>query len=143
MNPATPDLRDLALRLLADGADTGGAVRFATAEQFCGRLSTVLSKLAGPAGSRTLLSRALVLAGQEAQCLTLVQLRSDGQLHGFEERISEKEQAEWNDASIVLVAQLLGLLHAFIGQRLTLQLVEEAWPMPPEKRPDFSNEPTP
>lgn len=143
MNLATPELRDLALRILARGGDAGEVVRFAAAEQFCGRLSTVLSKLAGPAGSRTLLSRALVLAGQEAQCLTVVQLRSDGQLHGFEENTSEKEQAEWNEASIVLVAQLLGLLHTFIGKRLTVQLVEEAWPMPPEKRPDVSNEPTP
>ena len=140
MNSATPELRELALRLLANGGNAGEAVSFATAAEFCARLSAVLSKLAGPAGSLTLLSRALVLAGQKAQCLTIVQLKSDGQLHGFEERTSEKEQHEWNEASIVLVAQLLGLLHAFIGQRLTVQLVEEAWPMAPEKTQDDSNE---
>jgi len=143
VNLATPDLRNLATRLLAEGTGGGEVVRFATATRFCGQFSTVLSKLAGPAGSHSLLARALVLARPEVPCLTVVQLKPDCQLHGFEEKTSEKEQDEWNEAGIVLVARFLGLLHAFIGERLTVQLVNEAWPMPPENTPQVRTEPKP
>ena len=66
--------------------------------------------------------------------MAIVQVMPDGRLQGFEESTSDQEQEEWNNAGIVLVAQLLGLLHAFIGQQLTMQLVDEAWPSTPPNR---------
>ena len=134
MNSTTPELRELASRLLADGSGRVGTPYFSTAVHFCRQLSTVLSKLTGSVGSRSLLSRALVISLQEAPCLTTVQVTPDGQLQGFEESSPKDEQDEWNKAGIVLVAQLLGLLHAFIGERLTIQLVDEAWPSSPSNR---------
>lgn len=131
MNLATTQLRDLTDRLLANGAGASEDVRFATAVRFCRQLSNVLSKLTGTAGSLSLLSRALVLSRQEAPCLKSVQVMPDGQLEGFTESAPEDEQAEWDEAGIVLVAQLLGLLHAFIGERLTTHLVDESWPTTP------------
>ena len=133
MNLSTPELRDLAIRLLADEA--GGELPCCSpAVHFCAQLGTVFSKLTGPAGSRSLLARALVLSREEAPCLSAVQVMPDGQLQGFEESSPEDEQDEWNKAGIVLVAQLLGLLYAFIGEQLTLQLVAEAWPSSPPNR---------
>ncbi len=134
MNRSTPELRDLASRLLTAESDGGEVPCCSPAVHFCAQLSAVFSKLTGPAGSRSLLSRAIVLSRQEAPCLTAVQVMPDGQLQGFEESSPENEQDEWNKAGIVLVAQLLGLLHAFIGERLTMQLVEEAWPASPPNR---------
>jgi hypothetical protein len=32
------------------------------------------------------------------------------------------------EGGVVLVAQLLGLLVAFVGERLTLKIVREVWP---------------
>ena len=134
MNRTTPELRNRSIELLANGTEGHEVVCFSSAAEFCGRMSTVLAKLAGPAGSRSLLARALVLARQEAPCMAIVQVMPDGRLQGFEESTSDQEQEEWNNAGIVLVAQLLGLLHAFIGQQLTMQLVDEAWPSTPPNR---------
>ncbi len=136
MNLTTPELRNLAIRLLSDGTGEDEVVFFTAAARFCVRLSTVLSKLTGPAGSRSLLSRAMVLARQEAPCLAIVQVMPDGRLQGFEDIIPDQEQEEWNNAGVVLVTQLLGLLHAFIGQQLTMQLVDEAWHIAPVRTQD-------
>ncbi len=143
MTPSTPELRDLAFRLLSEETKEGKVAPFATAAKFCGQLSTVLSKLTGTAGSHSLLARALALAQQEAPCLANVQLTPNGQLHGFVENMSNHEQDEWNKAGLVLVGQLLGLLNAFIGQRLTMQLVNDAWPISPERTAAVRNEPIP
>jgi hypothetical protein len=47
--------------------------------------------------------------------------------------------AEIFDGRVVLLAQLLGLLVAFIGERLTLSLVREIWPRIPLNDLDFGN----
>ncbi len=82
----------------------------------------------GSAGYRALLSRALALAGAEIAWLRSLQVKADGTLPGpkeLTEKISPKDMAE---GQIVLVAHLLGLLVAFIGEKLTLQLIREIWP---------------
>ena len=128
MNRTTPELREMAARLLEADADNGEVSYCPPAVCFCGQFSIVLSKLTGPAGALSLLTRALVLARHETPCLSTVQVKPDGWLQGFPDSAVENEQEEWRSAGIVLVAQLLGLLHAFIGEQLTLQMVDEAWP---------------
>ncbi len=137
MTLATLDLRTMALRLIADETSSGDVSRFTPAARVCAKLGAVLSKLAGPAGSHSLLSRALALARTEAPGLAAVMVMPDGKLQGFEEMNSEKEQEELKIGGVILVVQLLGLLQTFIGQRLTLQLVDEAWPIVPSNRPAF------
>jgi hypothetical protein len=45
------------------------------------------------------------------------------------EKVGEKVGPDvMADGGIVLVAQLLGLLVAFVGERLTLKIVREVWP---------------
>ena len=44
---------------------------------------------------------------------------------------------ELSEGEVVLLAQLLGLLVAFIGEKLTLRLVREVWPQVPLDDLDF------
>ena len=56
-----------------------------------------------------------------------MQVNEGGSLEGFEELQIEVEPDEFLEGRIVLLAQLLGLLVAFIGEKLTLGLVREIW----------------
>jgi hypothetical protein len=122
-------MKELAKRLLAyetasarsAGADSAAAFRV------CEKLSRPLSRLAGGAGFQALLSRALVLAGHEAQWLKAVHIKADGSLEGVKEAQAQLSQSEAANGEFILVAQLLGLLGTFIGEELTLRLVKEAW----------------
>ena len=126
MSTVPPAIHDLARRLIAleaarpsaPGAPLGGAVRV------CDRLRTGLARLAGVAGFRSLLSRALALAKAEAPELAAAQVRADGTLEG----LPDDHDA---GAGVAIVAQLLGLLVTFIGEPLTLRLVRDAWPDAP------------
>jgi len=130
MSMDSPEIRDLARRLLALEAAQGrpSEDRADEAVKVCEKLRATLSRLAGVAGFRSLLSRALALAKAEVPPLGAVKVRADGSLEGFDEveRCQDAEAAR--DAGVVLVAALLGLLVAFIGRSLTLGLVRDAWP---------------
>ncbi|MBK6540112.1 MAG: hypothetical protein IPG10_02260 [Flavobacteriales bacterium] len=128
MNLASPPLRDLAERLLADERDPGEGASDPPVARVCGKLGALLSKLAGAAGYRSLLSRALALAQVEAPALKTLHVLPDGKLIGFYEATEGTHKEEFARSEVALVAQLLGLLHTFIGEPLTLQLVKEAWP---------------
>ncbi len=94
----------------------------------CEKLGPPLATLAGNIGFRALLSRALALASDEVPWLRTVHVEDDGSLgglDGLEARVSPKELA---DGEVVLLAHLLGLLLAFIGEDLTLRLTREVWP---------------
>jgi hypothetical protein len=92
------------------------------------KLRPHLAMLMGEVGFRALLSRALVLATAEAACLRPVQVGPDGSLEGLEELQTHLTPEESEESSVVLVAQLLGLLGALIGEKLTFQIVREMWP---------------
>ncbi|MEI7819481.1 MAG: hypothetical protein WCK55_01085 [Verrucomicrobiota bacterium] len=72
--------------------------------------------------------RALSLASTEDPSLRPVRVKADGSLEGLEELQAQGNPAEIAEGSVELVAQLLGLLVAFIGENLTLQMVREVWP---------------
>ena len=128
MSLATPALCDFAARLLAQEADNGDAATVPTAVLVSGKLGRVISRLAGAAGFRSLLSRALALAQAEVPGLKSARVLPDGTLEGLEKREGTTDDDEMKRGGSILVAQLLGLLCAFIGERLTQQLVDEAWP---------------
>jgi hypothetical protein len=128
MTPASLPLRDLALRLLAEEIHTGEGSSDPASARVCDRLGALLSKLAGAAGYRSLLSRAVALAQAEAPVLRTLHVLPDGKLLGFHEATEGMDTAELARSEATLVAHLLGLLYTFIGEPLTLQLVKEAWP---------------
>lgn len=133
MSRASPEIQDLARRLLAFEAARGNSseARADAAAQVIEELRLHLIKLAGVAGFRSLLSRALTLAKAEAPSLKIVQIRADGSLEGFDGVEGSRELeagAVAGQAGIILVANLLELLVTFIGKPLTLRLVHDTWP---------------
>ena len=103
------------------------------------KLRPHLATLMGNGGFRALLSRALALANAEIPWLRAVQVKADGSLEGLEERLAQLDPDELSEGRVVLLAQLLGLLVAFIGEKLTLRLVREVWPEVPLNDLDFGN----
>jgi hypothetical protein len=57
-----------------------------------------------------------------------MQVTADGSLRVLSEAESESDKRQAGESGVILLAQLLGLLHAFIGEALTLRLLRDAWP---------------
>src|ERR1700692_1049969 len=128
-----PQTRDLAQRLLAyenAAGKTSEPAEFA-AFRVCERLRQPAIKLAGVAGFRSLLSRALTLARAEAPSLSAVQVAADGSLQGLDGLRPQVDADQAREAGIILITQLLGLLVRVVGEAMTLQLVTS------EILPDF------
>jgi hypothetical protein len=117
--------RDLAQRLIAYesvAGNTSDPAKFA-AFRVCETLRQPLCALAGVAGFRSLLSRALVLARAEALSLNAVQIAADGSIQGLDELEPQIDEDQAREAGVILIAQLIGLLLFFMGEGLTLKLV--------------------
>jgi len=130
MSQATPQMRDFAERLIAyeiTGNRSSGTIT-STGFPVCEKLRPHLESLMGNTGFRALLSRALARAEGEVPSLRAVQVKADGSLAGLDKLKMQADPEELAKGSVVLVAQLLGLLVAFIGETLTLRLVREIWP---------------
>ena len=104
------------------------------------RLRPPLSSLLGSAGFRGLLKRALALAGVEVPWLRAVRVNADGILDGWMQPYAQLSPEKFYEGWVVLLAQLLGLLVAFIGERLTLRLLVEEWPKLDVAGVDFGGE---
>src|ERR1700685_2932688 len=122
-----PESRHLAQRLLAYEAVAGGHSEPAESAAFrvCAKLRRPLATLAGVAGFRSLLSRALALARVEAPSLSAVQVAADGSVKGLDELASQTGKEQARDGGAILVAHLIGLLLTFVGEGLTLRLVQD------------------
>jgi hypothetical protein len=128
MNAATPAMQNLARRLIASEAARNPFDGAVGAMRACDKLRAQLAKLAGAAGFRSLLARAVALAIAEAPWLESVRVDADGALEGFEAASAPQSAAQREAGGAAVVAQLLGLLVTFIGEPLTLRLVGDAWP---------------
>ncbi len=122
----TPAIEALARRLIAldsyrepSGRPTVAVVRT------CNRLRATLSKFVGMGGFCALMSRALALAKDEVPSLATARVLPDGSLEGLAEAEHD------SDAGVIVIARFLGLMATFIGEPLTLGLVNEAWPAAP------------
>ena len=122
--------RNLAQRLVAYEAvgDENSAPSESAASRVCAKLRGPLITLAGVAGFRSLLSRALTLARAEVPSLSAVQVAADGSLRGLDELVSQTDKEHAREGGAILIAQLVGLLLTFIGEGLTIRLVQDVWP---------------
>ena len=127
---ATPKLKDFARRLLIYEAAVGTRVGpdGSAAFRVCSKLRGPLAKLIGVEGFRTLMSRALRLAGTEAPWLRVLQIKADGSLAGLGDLEAKNDLRAVTQGEAILAAHLLGLLVTFIGTALTLRLLHEIWP---------------
>ena len=122
-------MRDFAKRLMSHeklknkSSDASSPAAF----HVVARLRPNLATLVGNDGFQALLSRALALAIAEVSWLRAVTVKKDGTLEGLQ-AVHALDPAEVLEGRVVLLAQLLGLLTAFIGSNLTLRLVGEIWP---------------
>jgi hypothetical protein len=130
MTPATPKMRDFAERLIAHESRQKGSSpkKLPVVFPICEKLRPHLMTLVGHAGFHALLTRALALGSAEIAWLRAVQVKEDCLLAGPEKLHTPLESDELFEGQVVLAAQLLGLLVAFIGENLTFRLVREIWP---------------
>jgi hypothetical protein len=123
-------MRDFSERLIAHAtrrnksSETETPAIFLVVEKLRPNLVTLL----GNVGFRALISRALVLTNSEIAWLRAVHVKADGSLEGLDELEAQLDPEEIAEGRVVLLAQLLGLLVAFIGESLTLRLVRDVWP---------------
>ncbi len=117
----TSTTRELARRLLASESVEAGTADADTPAvcRVCDKLRRPLATLAGAAGFRSLLTRALTLAKQESPTLGAWQVTADGSLEGL--------NGETAQSGAVLIAHLIGLMMTFIGESLTLRLLHDVW----------------
>ena len=139
MSEASPKMRHFAKRLTVyeRRRNTPSETKTPPAFQVCEKLRVHLAIFMGNTGFRELLSCALPRAKAEAPWLGAVHVKDDGALEGLEELNAQRNPNELFEGGVVLVAQLLGLLTAFIGQTLTLRFVREVWPEVPLDGWDF------
>jgi len=145
MSTVSPEIQALAHHLLAfdEANDHPSDARAKAAAQVVAELRLRLIKLTGVEGFRSLLSRAVALAKAEGPLLDTVQVSADGSLEGLD-GIEQTEGAEAaGQAGTVLVARLLELLVAFIGQPLTLHLVRDARRVAPTQGVNLKTEEKP
>jgi len=119
--------RDLARSLVASEAEaTTTALHTEPASvRVYERLRRQLSAPVGADGFHTLASRALSLARSQSPQLSAVQVTANGSLRGLGEIESQTDHGEDGEAGITLIAQLLGLFLAFLGETTTLRLIED------------------
>ncbi len=133
-------MRDFAERLIAyetrgnKSSETKTPAACLVGEKLRPHLATLMGNL----GFRALLSRALALANAEVPWLRAVHVTADGSFEGLDELGAQVDPDEIFEGCVVLLAQLLGLLVAFIGENLTLRLVREVWPKLSLNDLDFS-----
>jgi len=140
MNRASKEMRMFARRLIDNEAlESMSSKTNMSAFRVTDQLRPYLSTLMGTGGFRALLSRALALAATEVSWLRTVQVHADGSLEGVEQAHAKLGSDEFSEGRVVLLAHLLELMAAFIGEILTLRLVREVWPKVPLNDLDFGN----
>jgi len=116
------------------------------AERASDKLRVHLSKRIGQEGFRVLLARALSLTTAVFPYLSAVRVGADGALVGLRGAIDcgsqeardngtrnngtrdGRTQEDTAEAATALIAQFLGLLIVFIGEDLTLRMLDAVWP---------------
>ena len=126
-----PTTRELAQRRLTyEGVEANPAMTDIQAVcRVCDKLRRPLTTLAGAAGFRSLLARALTLAKQESPVLSAWEVQADGSLQGL--------NGEAAQSGGVLIAHLIGLMITFIGESLTLRLLHDVWLDLPDSEINF------
>lgn len=109
-------------------AGAPGDTEARAAFRVCEKLRTPLSTLAGAAGYCSLLRRAWVLAKPEAPWLEGLQIDPEGSVRFSATKEAQLASEEAAQAARALIDELLKLLVTFIGEALTLRLVQDVWP---------------
>jgi hypothetical protein len=132
MRQATPQLRELARRLLAHvpKKSRSPAALAEAMEGLCRLLHARLDPLIGAGGYRALLARALHLAQKEFPWLDAVRVRElpACDFQDLRGAVKGQDAATVREAFALVLANIIWLLVTFIGEDIAFGLVEEVWP---------------
>jgi hypothetical protein len=123
-----------------DGSHTPDELAVAAVSMFT-RLLSVLSAVLGQTGSTALFRRSLKLA--EATVPFYAQVRTaeyDKLFDALSASLRQQRPEVVREASQTLLTTYIELLAAFIGEQLTWQLLQEAWPAVRSSRPQESEQ---
>ena len=125
MSIATTTMEELARRLVAleTARHSSSDLSIEGAVRVCDKLRISITRYTGNGGYASLLSRSIALAKVKAPSLGKVEIQPDGSLR-YPTDVDPALTAE--NAGMVLVATLLGLLNTLIGEELTMTLVRRA-----------------
>jgi hypothetical protein len=122
-------MRKIARRLIDEEHDANDPNAARAAFRVCHKLGKSLSVLTGSRGFASLFARALSRAGEEVPWLNELLVDANGALTlpspEAEAKVNSREAAK---GGLALVTHLLELLATFIGEALTLRLVQQVWP---------------
>jgi len=130
MRQVNPRMVALAERLVANELVANGSTVKVSSPGIavCEKLRTQLSVLMGNAGFGALLGRAIALTKKELPDMPELEIQPSGALIELDPAELKANLPELSRASVRLLAELLGLLVAFIGEPLVVGLVQEIWP---------------
>jgi hypothetical protein len=142
-NSPTPLLARAVRALFAQeaGSATTSAEVAAGAGRCLNRLELHLARIVGEAGIQALVARTFLLTRSVYPWVPLTSDAPAGAAGNDLRSLLEAQPLETaHEASIHAIATLVGLVARFIGEGLTLRLLEELWPPPSD--PDPSKETT-
>lgn len=133
-------MKKLVMRLIAEerGVENDPGRQNLAAFRVCEKLRGPLGTFAGAGGIRALMTRALVLARAKAPLLQAVEIEPDGALQFSTEMETPPVSGEVARAGAILAVELVELLAVFIGEALTLRLVQEVWPKAANNDQEFN-----
>lgn len=128
MNRVTPRFRDFAERLIAIGTTQAKSSASKPPKVFAAidELRPSLAQVVGILGFSAVLSRALAKAKTDIAWLRAVYVSPDGSLEGLDELEPNVDPKDIALGRVVLLAEFVSLLAELIGERLVLQLVQQA-----------------
>ena len=95
------------------------------------KLRPVIATYVGRSGYHALIYRSLILAREEVPWLGKVEISADGSLKNLTDLAIHEDSDEASAGNEILLARLLELMVAFIGEILIQQLVHDLWPVLP------------
>ena len=94
----------------------------------CEKLRRLLSSLLGKTQFRALLSRALALTRPELPTVGPVKVNTEGRLEGVVELLPGLTPKDVIEAETALVSHMVDLLFVFLGEPLTIRLLQDVLP---------------
>jgi len=126
----TPRFRDFAERLISVGATQAKSSASTPPTVFAAieELRPSLAQVVGTLGFSAVLSRALSIANADVAWLRAVHVNPDGSLGGLDELEAHVDPKDIAKGRVSLLGEFMSLLAELIGERLVLQLVQQAMP---------------
>ncbi len=123
MRPTSPLAKELAQKLIEQETHKDAT----SLPHIFEELRSALISLVGVAGFEALLSRSFALAKGEVAWLGRVPTQAEGTLGRLREAALVQSPEDLKRGCLELLTQFMGLLVTFIGEDLTVQIIQDSW----------------